>query len=97
MFHEFRLLSHRFCYWLLWTEFLCVARELQGVHFGNHRISCLILVLLTSSQDLWHGVLGQFAAKCEAAIARISASKLEAMVLIQKKGWLSPFGLVEET
>ncbi|KAK3555124.1 hypothetical protein QTP86_010013 [Hemibagrus guttatus] len=65
------------------------SQGLEGVRFGDHRISSLLfaddVVLLTpSSQDLQHA-LGHFAAECEAAGMRISTSKSEAMVLDRKK------------
>ncbi|KAK3542066.1 hypothetical protein QTP86_011367 [Hemibagrus guttatus] len=65
------------------------SQGLEGVRFGDHRISSLIfaddVVLLASSGlDLQHA-LGRFAAECEAAGMRVSTSKSEAMVLDQKK------------
>ncbi|KAK3562387.1 hypothetical protein QTP86_033524 [Hemibagrus guttatus] len=65
------------------------SQRLEGVWFGDHRISSLIfaddVVLLAPSRlDLQHA-LGRFAAECEAAGMRVSTSKLEAMVLDQKK------------
>ncbi|KAK3551381.1 hypothetical protein QTP70_016644 [Hemibagrus guttatus] len=65
------------------------SQGLEGVRFGDHRISSLIfaddVVLLASSGlDLQHA-LGRFAAKCEAAGMRVSTSKSEAMVLDRKK------------
>ncbi|KAK3557834.1 hypothetical protein QTP86_003172 [Hemibagrus guttatus] len=65
------------------------SQGLEGVRFGDHRISSLIfaddVVLLASSGlDLQH-VLGRFAAECEAAGMRVSTSKSEAMVLDRKK------------
>ncbi|KAK3569761.1 hypothetical protein QTP86_004186 [Hemibagrus guttatus] len=64
------------------------SQGLEGVRFGDHRISSLIfaddVVLLASSgQDLQHA-LGRFAAECEAAGMRVSTSKSEAMVLDRK-------------
>ncbi|KAK3524832.1 hypothetical protein QTP86_007573 [Hemibagrus guttatus] len=61
---------------------------LEGVRFGDHRISSLIfaddvVLLASSSLDLQHA-LGRFAAECEAA-GRVSTSKSEAMVLDRKK------------
>ncbi len=61
----------------------------EGVGFGEHAISSLlfaddVVVLATSDQDLQHA-LGRFAAECEAAGMRISASKSEAVVLSQKR------------
>ncbi|KAK3516360.1 hypothetical protein QTP70_009415 [Hemibagrus guttatus] len=62
---------------------------LEGVRFGDHRISSLIfaddvVLLAPSSLDLqpalWH-----FAAECEAAGMRVSTTKSEAMVLDRKK------------
>ncbi|KAK3545223.1 hypothetical protein QTP70_002063 [Hemibagrus guttatus] len=65
------------------------SQGLEGVRFGDHRISSLIfaddVVLLASSGlDLQHA-LGRFAAECEAAGMRVSTSKSEAMVLNRKK------------
>ncbi|KAK3567087.1 hypothetical protein QTP86_009780 [Hemibagrus guttatus] len=65
------------------------SQGLEGVRFGDHRISSLIfaddVVLLASSNlDLQHA-LGHFAAECEAAGMRVSTSKSEAMVLDRKK------------
>ncbi|KAK3557275.1 hypothetical protein QTP70_026276 [Hemibagrus guttatus] len=65
------------------------SQGLEGVQFGDHRISSLIfaddVVLLASSGlDLQHA-LGHFAAECEAAGMRVSTSKSEAMVLDRKK------------
>ncbi|KAK3512120.1 hypothetical protein QTP70_031238 [Hemibagrus guttatus] len=65
------------------------SQGLEGVRFGDHRISSLIfaddVVLLASSGlDLQHA-LGHFAAECEAAGMRVSTSKSEAMVLDRKK------------
>ncbi|KAK3556664.1 hypothetical protein QTP70_011924 [Hemibagrus guttatus] len=64
------------------------SQGLEGVWFGDHRISSLIfadnVLLAPSSLDLQHA-LGHFAAECEAAGMRISTSKLEAMVLDRKK------------
>ncbi|KAK3521856.1 hypothetical protein QTP70_018587 [Hemibagrus guttatus] len=65
------------------------SQGLEGVRFGDHRISSLIfaddVVLLASSGlDLQHA-LGRFAAECEAAGMRVSTSKSEAMVLDRKK------------
>ncbi|KAK3564038.1 hypothetical protein QTP86_006949 [Hemibagrus guttatus] len=65
------------------------SQGLEGVRFGDHRISSLIfaddVVLLASSGlDLQHA-LGRFAAECEAAGMRVSTSKFEAMVLDRKK------------
>ncbi|KAK3517140.1 hypothetical protein QTP86_003932 [Hemibagrus guttatus] len=65
------------------------SQGLEGVRFGDHRISLLIfaddVVLLASSGlDLQHA-LGRFAAECEAAGMRVSTSKSEAMVLDRKK------------
>ncbi|KAI3372225.1 hypothetical protein L3Q82_022666 [Scortum barcoo] len=83
--------------WYSVGRFLGVARGLEGVWFGNHRISSLpfaddVVLLASSSQDLQH-VLERFAAECEAAGMRISTSKSEAMVLDQEKGGVpSPGG-----
>ncbi|KAK3539665.1 hypothetical protein QTP70_011111 [Hemibagrus guttatus] len=65
------------------------SQGLEGVQFGDHRISSLIfaddvVLLAPLSLDLQH-VLGRFAAECEAAGMRVSTSKLEAMVLDRKK------------
>ncbi|KAK3514900.1 hypothetical protein QTP70_034583, partial [Hemibagrus guttatus] len=65
------------------------SQGLEGVRFGDHRISSLIfaddVVLLASSGlDLQHA-LGRFAAECEAAGMRVSTSKSEATVLDRKK------------
>ncbi|KAK3554788.1 hypothetical protein QTP70_033482 [Hemibagrus guttatus] len=65
------------------------SQGLEGVRFGDHRISSLIfavdVVLLASSGlDLQHA-LGRFAAECEAAGMRVSTSKSEAMVPDRKK------------
>ncbi|KAK3517424.1 hypothetical protein QTP70_009918 [Hemibagrus guttatus] len=65
------------------------SQGLEGVRFGDHRISLLIfaddvVLLAPSSLDLQHA-LGHFAAECEAAGMRVSTSKSEAMVLDRKK------------
>ncbi|KAK3537069.1 hypothetical protein QTP70_000867 [Hemibagrus guttatus] len=65
------------------------SQGLEGVRFGDHRISSLIfaddVVLLASSGlDLQHA-LGCFAAECEAAGMRVSTSKSEVMVPDRKK------------
>ncbi|KAK3518362.1 hypothetical protein QTP86_018292, partial [Hemibagrus guttatus] len=65
------------------------SQGLEGVQFGDHRISSLIfaddvVLLAPSSLDLQHA-LGRFAAECEAAGMRVSTSKSEAMVLDRKK------------
>ncbi|KAK3528563.1 hypothetical protein QTP70_002803 [Hemibagrus guttatus] len=65
------------------------SQGLEGVRFGDHRISSLIfaddvVLLAPSSLDLQHA-LGHFAAECEAAGMRVSTSKSEVMVLDQKK------------
>ncbi|KAK3533908.1 hypothetical protein QTP70_034895, partial [Hemibagrus guttatus] len=65
------------------------SQGLEGIRFGDHRISSLIfaddVVLLASSGlDLQHA-LGCFAAECEVAGMRVSTSKSEAMVLDRKK------------
>ncbi|KAK3528617.1 hypothetical protein QTP70_006030 [Hemibagrus guttatus] len=65
------------------------SQELEGVRFGDHRISSLIfaddvVLLAPSSLDLQHA-LGHFAAECEAAGMRVSTSRSEAMVLNRKK------------
>ncbi|KAI3359028.1 hypothetical protein L3Q82_015427 [Scortum barcoo] len=70
-------------------RFLGIARGLEGVWFGNHRISSLlfaddVVLLASSSQDLQH-ILERFAAECEAAGMRISTSKSKAMVLDRKR------------
>ncbi|KAK3573272.1 hypothetical protein QTP86_019232 [Hemibagrus guttatus] len=64
------------------------SQGLEGVRFGDHRISSLIfadvVLLASSSLDLQHE-LGRFSAECEAAGMRVSTSKSEAMVLNRKK------------
>ncbi|KAK3524961.1 hypothetical protein QTP86_011742 [Hemibagrus guttatus] len=65
------------------------SQGLEGVWFGDHRISSLIfaddvVMLAPSGLDLQHA-LGHFAAECEAAGMRVSTSKSEAMVLDRKK------------
>ncbi|KAK3527862.1 hypothetical protein QTP86_009418 [Hemibagrus guttatus] len=65
------------------------SQGLEGVRFGDHRISSLlfaddVVLLAPSSLDLQHA-LGCFAAECEAAGLRVSTSKPEAMVLDRKK------------
>ncbi|KAK3521649.1 hypothetical protein QTP70_014695 [Hemibagrus guttatus] len=65
------------------------SQGLEGVQFGDHRISSLIfandvVLLAPSSLDLQHA-LGRFAAECEAAGMSVSTSKSEAMVLDRKK------------
>ncbi|KAK3511328.1 hypothetical protein QTP70_000378 [Hemibagrus guttatus] len=65
------------------------SQGLEGVQFGDHRISSLIfaddvVLLAPSSLDLQHA-LGRFATECEAAGMRVSTSKSEAMVLDRKK------------
>ncbi|KAK3560563.1 hypothetical protein QTP86_010899 [Hemibagrus guttatus] len=65
------------------------SQGLEGVRFGDHRISSMIfaddvVLLASSSLDLQHA-LGCFAAECEAAGMRVSTSKSEAMVLDRKK------------
>ncbi|KAK3556526.1 hypothetical protein QTP70_009073 [Hemibagrus guttatus] len=59
------------------------SQGLEGVRFGDHRISQDVL-LAPSSLDLQHA-LGRFAAECETAGMRVSTSKSEAMVLDRKK------------
>ncbi|KAK3542195.1 hypothetical protein QTP86_017365 [Hemibagrus guttatus] len=65
------------------------SQGLEGVRFGDHRISSLIfaddVVLLASSGLDFQHALGRFAAECEAAGMRVSTSKSEAMVLDRKK------------
>ena len=67
----------------------------EGVRFGDLQISSRIfagdVVLLASLNSDLHLSLGWFAAECEAAGMRISASKSEAMVLSPKRA-----GRVEE-
>ncbi|KAK3534027.1 hypothetical protein QTP86_000639 [Hemibagrus guttatus] len=65
------------------------SQGLEGVGFGDHRISLLIfaddvVLLVPSSLDLQHA-LGRFAAECKAAGMTVSTSKSEAMVLDRKK------------
>ncbi|KAK3533819.1 hypothetical protein QTP70_031294 [Hemibagrus guttatus] len=65
------------------------SQGLEGVWFGDHRISSLIfaddvVLLAPSSLDLQHA-LGRFAAESEVAGMRVSTSKSEAMVLNRKK------------
>ncbi|KAK3571285.1 hypothetical protein QTP86_005921 [Hemibagrus guttatus] len=65
------------------------SQGLEGVRFGEHRISSLVfaddvVLLAPSGLDLQHA-LGCFAAECEAAGMRVSTSKSEAMVLDRKK------------
>ncbi|KAK3559697.1 hypothetical protein QTP86_017676, partial [Hemibagrus guttatus] len=66
------------------------SQGLEGVRFGDHRISLLIfaddvVLLAHSSLDLQHA-LGRFAAECEAAGMRVSTSpQSKAMVLNRKK------------
>ncbi|KAK3541996.1 hypothetical protein QTP86_009836 [Hemibagrus guttatus] len=65
------------------------SQGLEGVQFGDHRISSLIfaddvVLLAPSSLDLQHA-LGCFAAECETAGMRVSTSKSEALVLDRKK------------
>ncbi|KAK3523071.1 hypothetical protein QTP86_012652 [Hemibagrus guttatus] len=65
------------------------SQGLEGVRFGDHRISSLIfaddvVLLAPSSLDLQHA-LGRFAAECEVAGMRVSTSKSEVMVLDRKK------------
>ncbi|KAK3543034.1 hypothetical protein QTP70_008748 [Hemibagrus guttatus] len=72
------------------------SQGLEGVRFGDHRISSLIfaddvVLLAPSSLDLQRA-LGCFAAECEGAGMRVSTSKSEAMVLDQKKCGLHPPG-----
>ncbi|KAK3543164.1 hypothetical protein QTP70_012267 [Hemibagrus guttatus] len=57
------------------------SQGLEGVRFGDHRISLLIfaddvVMLAPSSLDLQHA-LGRFAAECEVAGMRVSTSKSE--------------------
>ncbi|KAK3542976.1 hypothetical protein QTP70_008512 [Hemibagrus guttatus] len=65
------------------------SQGLEGVRFGDHRISSLIfaddVVLLAPSSLDVQQALGRFAAECEAVGMRVSTSKSEAMVLDQKK------------
>ncbi|KAK3525226.1 hypothetical protein QTP86_024956 [Hemibagrus guttatus] len=65
------------------------SQGLEGVWFGDHRISSLlfaddVVLLAPSSQDLQHA-LEQFAAECKASGMRVSTSKSEAIVLNRKK------------
>ncbi|KAK3522284.1 hypothetical protein QTP86_001721 [Hemibagrus guttatus] len=64
------------------------SQGLEGVQFGDQRISLLLFVddvvlLAPSSLDLQHA-LGHFVAECEMAGMRVSTSKSEAMVLDRK-------------
>ncbi|KAK3537395.1 hypothetical protein QTP70_008853 [Hemibagrus guttatus] len=66
------------------------SQGLEGVRFGDHRISLLlfaddVVLLAPSSLDLQQA-LGCFAAECEAAGMRVSTSKSEAMVLFTSEG-----------
>ncbi|KAK3552360.1 hypothetical protein QTP86_011286 [Hemibagrus guttatus] len=65
------------------------SQRLEGVRFGDHRISLLIfaddVVLLAPSSLYLQHALGHFAAECEAVGMRVSTSKSEAMVLDRKK------------
>ncbi|KAK3529892.1 hypothetical protein QTP86_007210 [Hemibagrus guttatus] len=69
---------------ILWEVLWKISRRsqgLEGVRFGDHRISSLIFaddVVLLASSSL-------FAAECEVAGMRVSSSKSEAMVLDRKK------------
>ncbi|KAK3528573.1 hypothetical protein QTP70_003741 [Hemibagrus guttatus] len=72
------------------------SQGLEGVQFGDHKISLLIfaddvVLLAPSSLNLQHA-LGHFAAECEAAGMRVSTSNSEAMVLDREKGGLHPPG-----
>ncbi|KAK3505719.1 hypothetical protein QTP70_020512 [Hemibagrus guttatus] len=65
------------------------SQGLEGVRFGDHRISSMIfaddvVLLASSSLDLQHA-LGRFAAERKVAGMRVSTSKSEAMVLDRKK------------
>ncbi|KAK3517264.1 hypothetical protein QTP70_001756 [Hemibagrus guttatus] len=65
------------------------SQGLEGVRFGDYRISLLIsaddvALLAPLSLDLQHA-LGCFAAECEVAGMSVSTSKSEAMALDQKK------------
>ncbi|KAI3356861.1 hypothetical protein L3Q82_003510 [Scortum barcoo] len=69
----------------------------EGVRFGNHRISSLLLQMMLSCWLLQARTFSmcwsRFAAECEAAGMRISTSKSEAMVLDRKRGGVpSPGG-----
>ncbi|KAL0152538.1 hypothetical protein M9458_052261 [Cirrhinus mrigala] len=65
------------------------SQGLEGVWFGDHRISSLLfaddVVLLASSNQDLQRALGWFAAQCEAAGMGISTSKSEVMVLSRKR------------
>ncbi|KAK3543704.1 hypothetical protein QTP70_027204 [Hemibagrus guttatus] len=77
---------------ILWEVLWEISRRsqgLEGVRFGDHRISSLIfaddvVLLAPSSLDL-QLALGRFATECEAAGMSVSTSKSEAMVLDRKK------------
>ncbi|KAK3547842.1 hypothetical protein QTP86_031969 [Hemibagrus guttatus] len=65
------------------------SQGLEGVRFGDHRISSLlfaddVVLLAPSGLDLQHA-LGRFAAEFEVAGMRVNTSKSEAMVLDRKK------------
>ncbi|KAK3568526.1 hypothetical protein QTP86_008620 [Hemibagrus guttatus] len=67
------------------------SQGLEGVRFGDHRISSLIfaddvVLLASSSLDLQHA-LGRFAAECEAAGMRVSTSKSEEKGGLHPSGW----------
>uniref|UniRef100_A0A8C6PMX5 Reverse transcriptase domain-containing protein n=1 Tax=Nothobranchius furzeri TaxID=105023 RepID=A0A8C6PMX5_NOTFU len=65
------------------------SQGVEGIRFGGLRISSLLfaddVVLLASSERGLQLSLERFAAECEAAGMRISSSKSETMVLIQKR------------
>ncbi len=65
------------------------SQGLDGVWFGDHRISYLLfaddVVLLASSGLGLQCALGRFAVECDAAGMRINTSKSEAMVLDRKR------------
>uniref|UniRef100_A0A8C6MJS2 Reverse transcriptase domain-containing protein n=1 Tax=Nothobranchius furzeri TaxID=105023 RepID=A0A8C6MJS2_NOTFU len=65
------------------------SQDVEGIHFGGLRIRSLLfaddLVLLASSECDLQLSLERFAAECETAGMRISSSKSETMVLIQKR------------
>ncbi|KAM4590384.1 uncharacterized protein V3H82_004354 [Fundulus diaphanus] len=75
---------------LCWLTRLCnIAQGVEGIRFGGLRIASLLfaddVVLLASSGRDLQLSLERFAAECEAAGMKISASKSETMVLNRKR------------